>query len=339
MSKSTDRRQFLGRALLGTAGAGALLGPEEQILAAALNEETDESSQAEPAESVEPLPCGKIGDLTISRMVMGGNLIGGWAHARDLLYSSQLFKAYNTEAKVFETLELGERQGINTIQVDPAYQGVVQKYNAQRGGKLQSIVCIGSGGDKAQLREQIKRVVDKGATTLYTHGAVTDQLVKSGKIDAVAETVDLIRQEGLLAGVGSHSLEVPIASEKNGVNPDYYVKTFHIDRYWSATPEEHREEWCWYQGQSTDHNKYHDNIFCLDAEKTATFMETVDKPWIAFKVLAAGAIHPRFGFSHAFKNGADFICVGMFDFQVAANAQLVRDLLRKIKTRQRPWRA
>ena len=41
------------------------------------------------------LPRGRIGKFEISRLIMGGNLIGGWAHARDLLYVSSLFKAYN----------------------------------------------------------------------------------------------------------------------------------------------------------------------------------------------------------------------------------------------------
>ncbi|MFC2138496.1 DoxX family membrane protein, partial [Bacteroidota bacterium] len=50
------------------------------------------------------LPKGKIGNHEISRLVLGGNLIGGWAHARDLIYVPSLFKAYNTEKKVYETL-------------------------------------------------------------------------------------------------------------------------------------------------------------------------------------------------------------------------------------------
>ena len=59
------------------------------------------------------LPSGKLGNLTISRMIMGCNLIGGVAHARDLIYSNTLFKAYNTDQKVLETLHLGEMAGIN----------------------------------------------------------------------------------------------------------------------------------------------------------------------------------------------------------------------------------
>ncbi len=80
-------------------------------------------------------------------------------------------------------------------------------------------------------------------------------------------------------------------------------------------------------------------MWCIDAEATAEIMRNVKAAWIAFKVLAAGAIHPKQGFSYAFKNGADFIVVGMFDFQVEQNAQLAKQVLRKLDDRERPWMA
>ena len=67
--------------------------------------------------------CGKIGKVSLSRLVLGGNLIGGWAHSRDLMYASKLFTSYNTEAKIFETLDLALACGVNTIQLDPACWG------------------------------------------------------------------------------------------------------------------------------------------------------------------------------------------------------------------------
>ena len=68
-------------------------------------------------------------------------------------------------------------------------------------------------------------------------------------------------------------------------------------------------------------------------------MKTVDKPWIAYKVMAAGAIHPRNAFKFAYENGADFICAGMFDFQVREDVLLAKDALSGQINRQRPWRA
>ena len=46
------------------------------------------------------IPKGRIGDMELSRLIMGGNLIGGWAHARDLIYASQLVKSYHDDRRV-----------------------------------------------------------------------------------------------------------------------------------------------------------------------------------------------------------------------------------------------
>jgi len=65
-------------------------------------------------------------------------------------------------------------------------------------------------------------------------------------------------------------------------------------------------------------------------------METLLQPWIAFKILAAGAIDPQAGFQHAFESGADFICVGMYDFQVVDNANMAMGVLNSDFRSKRP---
>ena len=80
-----------------------------------------------------------------------------------------------------------------------------------------------------------------------------------------------------------------------------------------------------------------DDMFDLFPEKTIEHMQAVKTPWIAFKVLAGGAILPPDGFKFAFENGADFICVGMFDFQIVQNVNIAFDVLANVKNRPRPW--
>jgi len=134
----------------------------------------------------------------------------------------------------------------------------------------------------------------------------------------------------LIAGVACHDIEVPTTLEKAGVDVDFYMKTLHRDDYWSATPKEERPE----SGLPG-----HDNMWCTQPEKTIEAMREVNKPWIAYKVLAAGAIHPRVGFRYAFQGGADFLCVGMLDFQVREDISIAKDVLSTKMNRERPWRA
>ena len=336
MAEKSDRRAFLNKTLLGAAGLGAAYSLEEKILLTALEGQAAENAPPK-AEAAGSLPHGKIGNVSISRLFLGGNLIGGWAHSRDLMYVSQLFKAYNTDAKVFETLQLAEQHGINTVLIDPVSQNVVEKYKRQRGGKIQTMVCMHPDADEGQMDREIKDLVDKGATLVYTHGEVTDGHTRAERVHVLARCMELIKKHGVPAGIGSHSLETPMACEKQGVNPDFYVKTLHMDRYWSATPPEKREEWCWYKPQTTDHDGYHDNMWCLDAEKTISFMESVKKPWVAFKVMAAGAIPPRMAFPYAFRHGADFVVAGMFDFHIEEDVRLAAEALRKLDQRKRDW--
>jgi hypothetical protein len=271
---------------------------------------------------------------------MGGNLIGGYAHSRDLLYVARLLREYNTDSKIFETFEIAEQSGVNMVQVSSGSVDHVVRYRKERGGKIQMMVCVDvDQADVGKVKDQIREFVDKGVELLYTHGERTDRQMMAGHVDVVGRTVDLIKAAGVPAGIGSHSLETPIASEKHGLNPDYYVKTFHPDNYWSATPAGKREEWCWYNGSSPDHDRYHDNIFDLNPGRTIDFMKSVTKPWFAFKVMAAGALPAQIGINFAFQHGADFVIAGMFDFQIAADVEIAVKALRRTKVRERPWRA
>lgn len=340
-SKVTDRRCFLARGVLGAAGLGAAISIEENTLRAAIDDGNANPGQTadKPKTDIPPgsLACGEIGGVTLSRFMIGGNLIGGWAHSRDLMYASRLFTSYNTEAKIFETLELAQACGINAIQIDPKCWDPVLKYNKGRTEKLKTVVCIPLLGEKGPMNDEVKRNVDLGASLLYSHGGTTDShLMSGGGADAIGQMLELIKAQGIPAGVGGHSLNVPMLCEKNNLNADFYLKTLHTDKYWSATPDEHRKDYDWMQA-SYDHNKNNDNMWCNNPEETAAFMESVKRPWIAFKVMAAGAISPTVAFPYAYRNGADFVVAGMFDFQVDADVKIAIKAIERSQKRKRAW--
>lgn len=268
------------------------------------------------------LPQGQIGKLNLSRMILGGNLLGGWAHARDLIYVSKLVKAYHHRTKVFETFSLAEACGVNTVLTNPILCETINDYWRTTGGKIQFISDCG-GKD---VLEMVQKSIDAGACACYVQGGVADKLVAEGNFDLIEKALELTRKNGLPAGIGGHKLTTIKACREKGLKPDFWMKTLHHRKYWSAVGDD----------EHTGINK-HDNFWCWDAEEVIDYMKQVPEPWIAFKILGAGAIHPRDGFRFAFEGGADFICVGMYDFQLIEDVNFALDVLNAKLKRQREW--
>jgi hypothetical protein len=146
----------------------------------------------------------------------------------------------------------------------------------------------------------------------------------------VAETVQFIRSQKRIAGVAAHDLRVIVECERRKLDVDFYQKTFHSLEYYTAP-----------RPDDTGAVGAHDNSWCQDAQAVADVFARIKKPFIAFKILAAGAIQPRAAFPFAFNSGADFILVGMFDWQIEENAKLARRVLGVVSgpnsRRTRPW--
>ena len=286
-------------------------------------------------------PLGKIGDFEISRMICGGNLISAFAHSRDLIYVSSLIKNYFSDEKVLETMDLCEACGINTIilRVDNNTLRIMKRYR-RRNGKMNWIAQVKIRD--TDIASDIDAAVDHGAMGAYIHGGVADDCVAAGQVELLLQAVEYVKQKRILAGMAGHDLNVIVACEKAGVDPDFYMKTLNSGNYWTAGPRLKDATWQPdpFSNIEPEYNKMvKDNIWEVTPRQTATYMQSVKKPWISYKVLGAGAIKPRDGFRYAFENGADFACVGMFDFQIVENVNILNDVLLNLGQRKRPWYA
>jgi uncharacterized membrane protein YphA (DoxX/SURF4 family) len=283
------------------------------------------------------LPKGKLADIEMSRVILGCNLMGGGAHSRDLEYVHDLSRYYNTEKKIFETLSLCEQAGIDSTNMVSGHFKLFNRYKMITGSNMKTVCQLHLRAGSKDPFLELRQLTDHGATTMYIQGANADTLVKNDRLDLIEEALELIRLQGLPAGIGAHSIEVLIACVNAGIKPDYYYKTMHHDRYWSAHPMQFREEFSVDGQRSLDHNKIHDNMFDLFPDRTIDVISNIDVPVVGFKVLAAGAIKPKDGFRYAFENGADFICVGMFDWQVVENVNTAIEVLGSELKRERKW--
>ncbi len=256
------------------------------------------------ASGAEGIPTRTIGAHAISRLIIGGNPFSYIAHGEPLVYAGEPFRNYLTKDKIVETLAKAVDQGINTLigRIDDHVIGFLGQYEKTAGRAMPWIAQTSKkpmqGASKADILANIRLAADHGAFGIYVHGESADYLVKNSLIADIAEYITAIRKLGLVAGIGAHDIATVEACRQAGIEPDFYMKTYN------------RLEFC-----------------CPAAVRTAEIMPKTGAPWIAFKVLAAGRLKPEQGFSDALKAGADFLCVGMFDFQVERNVKLAKTLL------------
>ncbi len=316
MESPISRRTFVKGSAIGSAGAALAL------TTAVGNEPAPQNI----------LLKGKIADMEVSRLLLGGNLLTHYTHSRDLRYVYNLTAHYNTPEKILETLAVAEAHGVNTLvihTVDSALR-VLQEHR-RRGGKMQWIICPTTPIEPGLVKygEHVMKMVDDGVDAIYIWGVHADRMTTPEGIDLLGKAVDMVKANGVPCGIGAHRLEVIRQCEASKVRGDFYIKTLHHHKYATAPKA----------GEAGDNVTEIPGYWCGLPDETVEFMKTVEKPWIAFKVMAAGAIPPEDAFRYAFTSGADFILAGMFDFEIAPDARLAEKTFAEAKDRPRPWRA
>lgn len=303
VSKS-PRRKFLAQvcggfgiaAAAGSAAAGRLDAAEG---AAAPGEAAAGTREGAPPE---PLPTIRLGNYTVTRLITGGNPIGGFSHAVPNL--SRHMVEYFTPERTVEYLEKCVRAGINTWQFDyfPKCAEALRIVR-ERGSELQ-FVCLhcDSRGPLDVAIEKMRPIA------VVHHGGVTDSLFRQGKAGQVRDFVKQVHDRGLLAGVSSHSPDNIRRIADEGWEVDLFMTCFY---YVTRTREEQRSAF----GDSIVDEPFLED----DPIRMTAVIRQVEKPCLAFKILAAGRrcnsqaeVERAFQFAFANIKPTDAVIVGMF---------------------------
>lgn len=185
----------------GASGAGLITEPDREecarLKALDLNDEKTAAQRKN-------MPTGKIGGLTVSRLISGSNLISMNMHARDLDYVSELAAHYNSQERVFMTLKKCEEYGVNTIILKNHnfVQFGLSKYWQEWGGKMQWIAdVITTEIDKYE--ELLVEHLELGASGAYLWGGASDIWYYQKKQDNIVKAFEIMKKYNIPVGIGA----------------------------------------------------------------------------------------------------------------------------------------
>ncbi|MBR1588886.1 MAG: hypothetical protein IJ658_11245 [Kiritimatiellae bacterium] len=234
----------------------------------------------------------EIAGVKFSRLALGGDLIAGHAHARDLVWADEFMRRYNGGVALGRTVRYCLRCGIDAVFAEPAFLAPMRAAAKEAGGELAFFASCTNAQDAAAAR-------DGGAKGVYLRPELADELARKGDAGRLKSLADALKATGLLAGVGAEDVETVKFCATNGVAPAYWVLAFHSLDYPAATLKER----C-------------NNIWCVDPKAAADYMRTRSEPWVAIRCLAGGAIDPVKAYRFAKDNGATAAAIDLTDFRI-----------------------
>jgi hypothetical protein len=170
----------------------------------------------EAADRQKQMPVGRIGSLSVSRLISGSNLISMNMHARDLAYMRTLAARYNTEERVFMTLKKCEEFGVNTIVLKNHNfrQFDLSKYWTEWGGRMQWIADVITT-DINQYERLVAEHLDLGASAVYLWGGACDIWYFQKEPGNIIKAFEIMQRYQIPVGIGAHRFE-PIAFPDRG---------------------------------------------------------------------------------------------------------------------------
>lgn len=266
------------------------------------------------------IPAVRFGNREVSRLVCGSNPFMGYSYRSEA--HSQWQREHFTPQRISEVLEKCLELGINTLagnyDDDRTLAQALDILEKRTGHRMQWIAYT-HGGREGQ-EDSIWRIADDGAFACYIQGGVVDSqfhysytgrivLAKGDTLDRAIPWLALIREKGMLPGLGTHRHQILRLAEQRGYDTEFYMTTFNFR-----------------------------NVYCSYAEQFKAVRST-PKPIVAIKSMAGGGqIPPADALTCCFTGlkPTDVVAVGMENEHIVEhNARLTVEILEALGTRER----
>ena len=234
----------------------------------------------------------KIGGVEISRLAFGGDLIAGHSHARDLIWTDEFMRRYNSGATLPRTVRYCLHCGIDAAFVGPQFIAPMLAAAKAVGGDLKFFANCANADDAALA-------VQGGAKGVYLRPETADAFAKEGDIAGLNAAFAALRDTNLPVGIGAEDVVTVKFCVENGVVPAFWILAYHSLDYPAAT-------------MKTRCN----NIWCVDPQAAADYMKTRPEPWVAIRGLAGGAIKPEDAYRFAVGGGATAVAIDLLDYRI-----------------------
>jgi len=260
----------------------------------------------------------KLGNLEVSRFMLGGNPQSGFSHwnrAKDL-EMMRFFKAERMKALYREAEALGVTTHIG--RADHHIMRILFEY-WDEGGTIEWIAqtCPELGGPARGAQNGIGH----GAKAVFIHGGQMDHALIHGRLDEVKSVIDMIHEAGLPAGAAGHRPAVFEWAEER-LDCDFYMCS-----YYNPVPRDKTAEHVTIDEENFDH---------ADRERMTDLIQHLSKPAIHYKILGSGRNEPKQAFEYAASKmrPGDAVLVGIYPKdhpdQLAEDVRLFEEALRAV---------
>ncbi|MHC4716105.1 MAG: hypothetical protein ACYS5V_03990 [Planctomycetota bacterium] len=247
-----------------------------------------------------------IGSVRVSRFIIGHNPPAGNSHISDEVDAAM--RAYFDDQTVPALYRQAEGLGLRTLMIRGDFRMLHWVELYRRAGGTMNVIAQ-TASEMHDVLDNIRVMAAAGVEAIYHHGTQTDKFWREGRIDDCLDYLKCMRDCGVAVGLGTHQPEIIDYAVQHGWDVDFYMASFYN---LSRMPRE--------SAAVTGQTQYDEEIYVdEDRDRMCRMIRAVDKPVLAFKILAAGRkcasqeqVAEAFRFAYASVKPTDAIVVGLF---------------------------